>query len=325
MKHQRRIQKSLWVVLGIIILILAANLGFAAEKFPSKPITLVVPWGPGGRTDIVARMVAPVYEKILGQPVVVVNKAGASGYIGMKSVSTAKPDGYTLLIAGGGLMVLQYTGESKIRWEEFKWIGQIYTAWATVSVNTESPWKTIEEFVDYARKNPMKLKHGNTGYGGTTHLFSEGFSKEAGIKFTQISYKSDGLAATALASKEVDVISSPLSAVRPLMEAGKIRVLVLQSDKRSPQFPDIPTLKEKGINWAAGTFEGFTAPKDTPDNIVTILESALEKAMKDPGLGESFKKLDIAVEYRNHKDFMAYVEQQDKKYHELLKEAGLIK
>ncbi len=325
MKHLRKIQKSLCVVLGIVFISLIADLSFGQEKFPSKPITIVVPWGPGGRTDIVARMVAPVYEKVLGQPVVVVNKAGASGYIGMKSVSTAKPDGYTLLIAGGGLMVLQYTGESKIRWEEFKWIGQIYTAWATVSVNAESSWKTIEEFVDYARKNPMKLKHGNTGYGGTTHLFSEGFSKEAGIKFTQISYKSDGLAATALASKEVDVISSPLSAVRPLMEAGKIRVLVLQADKRSPQFPDIPTLKEKGINWAAGTFEGFTVPKDTPDNIVTILESALEKAMKDPILGESFKKLDIAVEYRNHKDFMAYVEQQDKKYHELLKEAGLIK
>ena len=261
----------------------------------------------------------------MGQPVVVLNKAGASGYVGMKSVSGSKPDGYTLLISGGGLMVLQYTGESKIRYEEFKWIGQIYVASATVSVNAESPWKTIEEFVDFARKNPMKLKHGNTGYGGTTHLFSEGFSKQAGLKFNQISYKSDGLAATALASKEVDMISSPLSAVRPLMEAGKIRVLALQSEKRSPRFPEIPTLPEKGINWTAGTFEGLCVPKDTSDEIVSILETGLEKTMKDPILAEAFNKLDIIVEYRNVKDFALYLEQQDKKYYGLLKEAGLIK
>lgn len=326
MKNHRRIHKSLWVVLGIVLVILTADLGLTAEKFPSKPITIIVPWSPGGRTDLVARMVAPFYGKILGQPVVVFNQSGAGGIVGFKSVSTGRPDGYTLGIAGAGLMILQYTGEVKIRWEEFKWIGQIYIASATVSVNAESPWKTIEDFVDYARKNPMKLKHGNSGHGGgTTLLFSEGFAKEAGIKLIQIPYKGDGPAALGLASKEVDVNCSPLGVVRPLMEANKIRVLALQADRRSPQFPDIPTLKEKGINWSTGTFEGLIVPKDTPEEIVTVLELALEKAMKDTSLGESFKKLDVVVEYRNLKDFTVYVEQQDKKYYGLLKETGLIK
>jgi tripartite-type tricarboxylate transporter receptor subunit TctC len=303
---------------------LTANLGFAAEKFPSKPITIVVPWAPGGRTDLVARMVAPIYEKILGQSVIVVNKSGASGFIGFKSVSTAKPDGYTLGMAGGGLMVLQCTDEN-IRWDEFKWIGQIYTASSTVSVNAESPWKTIEEFVDYARKNPMKLKHGKSDTFGNSHLFSEGFAKAAGIKFTQITYKGDGPAALALASKEVDVSCQPVGPLRTFMEAGKIRVLAFQSDRRSFELPDIPTLKEKGINWSAGTFEGLIAPKDIPAEIVTILERALEETMKDNSLGESFKKFDVIVEYKNNKDLTTYVAQQDKNYRGILKEIGFTK
>lgn len=315
----------LGMFLSLLFILIFSGAGVSAEKFPSKPITLVVPWAPGGRTDVVARLVAPVYEKVLGQPVMVVNKAGASGYIGMKNVSTARPDGYNMLIAGGGLMVLQYTGESKIRWEEFKWIGQIYEAAATVSVNADSPWKTIKELVDYGRRNPGKLKHGNSGHGGTTHLFSEGFAKAVGIKMIQVVYKGDGPAAVALASNEVDLSCPPLGAVRSLMESKKIRVLALQSDKRSIQFPDIPTLKEKGIDWSAGTFEGFVIPKDTPDDIAAILESGLEKALKDPGLAESFRKLDITLEHKNLKDFTAYVAHQDKKYHDLLQEAGLIK
>ena len=283
---------NLWVVVGIVLVVFTSVSALAADKFPSKPITLVVPWAPGGRTDLVARTIAPVLEKFLGRPIIVSNKAGASGYIGMKSVSTANPDGYTLGIAGAGLMVLQYTGEGgKIGWEEFKWIGQCYTASASVAVNAESPWNNIQEFVEYGRKNPMKLKHGNGGYNLTTHLFAEGFAKAAGIKITEIVYKGDGPAAVGLASKEVDFVCSPLGPIHPLMEAGKIKVLALQADRRSPQFPSIPTLKEKGIDFSIGTFEGLIAAKDTPDQIVTILESALEKTMKDAGVNEFFKKL----------------------------------
>lgn len=325
MKERTRNGKGLWLLVGIVLLVLTAGPSFAVEKFPTKTISIVVPWPAGGRTDIVTRMVASAIEKVIGQPVVVLNKAGASGYIGFKAVSNAKPDGYTLGMAGLGLILRQYSGEGELRWEEFKWIGQCYEAAAAVSVNFESPWKTIEEFIDYARKNPMKLKHGNTGPGGTTHLFSEGFAKEAGIKFTQIEYKGDAPVVVALASKEVDVNCSPMSAVRPLMEAGKIRVLALQSKRRSMQFPDIPTLMEKGINWEVGSLEGLIAPKDTPESIISIIESALEKAMKDPGLGESFKKLDLAVEYKNQKDFTAYIDLKDKIFRSILKEIGLLK
>jgi len=109
------------------------------------------------------------------------------------------------------------------------------------------------------------------------------------------------------------------------MEAGKIRVLALMAEKRSPQFPDIPTLKEKRINWAVGSLEGLIAPKDTPENIISILESALEKAMKDRSVGEAFKRLDIGVEYKNQRDFTAYIEEMDKRFYGLLKDVGFIK
>jgi tripartite-type tricarboxylate transporter receptor subunit TctC len=325
MKQARRNQIGLVTVVGIVLLAIAATHGFAAGKYPSKTISIIVPWNPGGRTDTVARIVAPALQKAIGESVVVLNKPGSVGYIGMKAVATARPDGYTLGMGGAGLVVRQYTGVSKIRWEEYKWIGQIYTASATVSVYAESPWKTIGELIDYARKNPTKVKHGNTGRGGTTHLFSEGFANAAGIKLSQFAYKGDSRAMMAVASKEVDVGCSPLAAVRPLMEAGKIRVLALQSDKRSQQFPNIPTLKEKGINWSSGTFEGLIVTKGTPDNIVAIVERALEKAMKDPDVAKAFSKLDLVVEYRNHKDYTAYTARQDKRFKKLLQESGIIK
>lgn len=325
MRKQTEHQRGLGILMGTVLLVIMATPSFSAEQFPSRPISIVVPWAPGGRTDIVTRIVASTMEKMTGQAVPVMNKPGASGLIGFKSVSTAKPDGYTLGMAGAGLILRQYAGEGKLSWKEFRWIGQCYEAAATVSVNADSPWKTIEEFVEYARKNPMKLKHGNTGFGGTTHLFCEGFSKEAGLKFTQIEYKGDGPAVTALASKEVDLSCPPLASVRPLMEAGKIRVLAVMAEKRSPQFPNIPTLKEKGIHWAVGSLEGLIAPKDTPENIVSTLESALEKTMKDPSVGEAFKRLDIAVDYKNQRDFTAYIEEMDKRFYELLKDVGFIK
>ncbi len=325
MKRHGRSRKYLWVILAIVLLALPSTSGFAADKFPSKQITFVVPWAPGGRTDIVARLIAPIYEKILGQPVVVVNKPGATGYVGLKSVAMARPDGYTLGIASTTFILSQYTGESKIRWEEFKWIGQFYSTAYGIWVNSESPWKTIEELIDYARKNPGKLKHGNSGHGALQHLLAEGLSKDIGIKMTQISYKGDGPMTVALGSKEVDVVTAPLVSARALMEAGMIRALAMASDKRSPNLPDVPTLKERGINFTGEVFEGLGAPKDTPGETIAILENALEKARKDPGLGEALKKLDVVLEFRNHKDYTAYIDQQDKRYHELLKVVGLIK
>lgn len=323
MKRQR-----IWQVLGASIaalFTLMAASGFAAEKFPSRPITVIDPWPPGGRSDLSTRIITPLLEKNLGQSVIVVNKPGSGAYIGLKAVSTSKPDGYTLGIAGASFLLYQYMGESKIRLEEFQWVGQSYGAAFAVSVHTDSPWKTLEEFLDYAKKNPGKLKHGTSGYGVVAHILSEGFAKAAGIKLTQIHYKGDAPSVVALASKELDVSCAPLASIRPLVEAGKIRILAFQSEKRSPQFPSVPTLKEKGIDYTASSFEGFVAPKDTPNEVITILDVALQKAIDDPGLAEAFKKLDFVVERRNHKDFTAYVEQQDKRYREILKEIGISK
>jgi tripartite-type tricarboxylate transporter receptor subunit TctC len=324
MHHQS--SKTGWAtVLGAVLGILTAGAGLAAEKFPAKQIGITVPWAAGGRTDVITRLVAPIYEKNLGQPVIVVNKPGAGGYLGFKSVATAKADGYTQGIAGVSFLFLQYIGESKIRWEEFKWIGQVYSTYFTVCVSSESPWKTLEEVLDHAKKGGVSLRHGTSGHGGGSHILSEGFAKAAGIKLTQIHYKGDAPSLVALASKETDISCAPIGSVRPLVEAGKIKILAFQSERRSPLFPSIPTLKEKGIDYTAMSFEGLITPKDTPDNVMIVLDSALEKTMKDPGLAEAFKKFDFNVEYRNHKDFTAHIEVQDKKFQEILKDMGMIK
>jgi tripartite-type tricarboxylate transporter receptor subunit TctC len=191
MLHDQNRKIGWAIALGIVLVMMTASAGLAADKFPSKQIGITVPWAAGGRTDVITRLLAPIYEKNLGQPVVVVNKAGAGGYIGFKSVATARPDGYTQGIAGVSFLFLQYVGESKIRWEEFKWIGQVYSTYFTVCVSAESPWKTMEEVLDHARKNKVSLRHGTSGHGGGSHILSEGFAKAAGIKLTQIHYKGE--------------------------------------------------------------------------------------------------------------------------------------
>jgi tripartite-type tricarboxylate transporter receptor subunit TctC len=324
MKNNEKWRALFFSLVAVLILLIAAP-GFSLEKFPSRQVTVINPWPVGGRSDTSTRIITPVLEKHLGQSVVVVNKAGAGGYIGLKAASTSKPDGYTLGIAGASFLLYQYTGESKIRLEEFKWIGQSYSAAFTISVHAESPWKTFEEFLDYARKNPGKLKHGTSGYGVVAHILPEGFAKAAGIKLHHIHYKGDAPSVMALASKELDVSCAPLGSLRSLIEAGKIRVLAIQSEKRSPQYPNVPTLKEKGIDWTAGSFEGFVAPKDTPDEVVSILDQALQKSLEDPSIVESFKKMDFTVERRNRKEWTIFVEQQDKIFQQALKELGIIK
>ncbi len=325
MKQKTKKQWGLGAFAVIFLAVLSVSVGFSAEKFPSKPITIVVPWAAGGRTDVLTRIIAPIYERNLGQQVIVANKPGAGGYIGFKSVSTASPDGYTMGIAGASFLFLQYVGESKIRWEEFKWIGQIYSTYFTVCVNAESPWKTIEDLLAYARKPSVNLKHGTSGHGGGSHILSEGFARAAGIKLTQIHYKGDAPSLVALASKETEISCAPIGSVRPMVEAGKIKILAFQSDKRSALYPAIPTLREKGIDYTAMSFEGFIIPKDTSRDIVTILDTALEKTMRDPSLVESFKQFDFNVEYHPHKEFTDYIDRQDKKFHEIVKEIGIIK
>ena len=324
MEQKRGSRISLGIFLGAVFtaLVITTTMGLAAEKFPSQPITIVVPWGAGGTTDTVARMIAPNYGKILGQPVVVVNKPGASGYIGVKSVSTARPDGYTLGSAGLAIVSLAVT-DPKLSIEEFKWIGQSYAAMYVIAVNAESPWKTIEEFIDYAKKNPKSLKCGKSDTYGTTHIFSEGFARAAGIQFTQVDYKA-GMAATALAvaSKEVDLTVQSMLSLRSFLDADKIRILATLADKRSPNFQNLPTVKEKGIDWIGITYEGLIVAKDTPDDVVAILDKSLEKALADPALSESFKKFDIYVDYKDHKSFTAFTKMQDKQVRETLKVIG---
>jgi tripartite-type tricarboxylate transporter receptor subunit TctC len=325
MKQVRGCWKSLFLGMVVALMMLIAVPGLTAEKFPDKQVTVIDPWPAGGRSDLSTRIITAVLEKNLGQPVVVVNKPGAGGYIGLKAVSTSKPDGYTLGIAGASFLLYQYTGESRIRLEEFKWVGQSYYAAFTVSVHAESPWKTLEEFLDYAKKHPGELKHGTSGHGVVAHVLSEGFAKAAGIKLHQIHYKGDAPSVIALGSKELDVNTAPLGSLRSLIEAGKVRVLALQADKRSPQYPNVPTLKEKGIDWTAGSFEGFVAPKDTPDEIIAVLDKAMQKSIVDPSISEKFMKMDFLVEPRNQKEWTAYVKKQDEILHGLLKEMGLVK
>lgn len=317
---------ALWLLLAILTGLVGAPVPYpaeAAEEFPSKPITYTIFWPPGGRSDLVARMVGPYIEKYLGTPVVVNNNVGGAGIIGHKNVREAKPDGYTLAQSGTTVM-FQYT-KPGISIGDYTWIANIYSAPFVVAVPSGSKFRTLKELVDFAKANPGKLRHGNSGTGSTTHLGSTGFANKIGATFTQIAYKGEGPAVIGLASGEVDVAFGPLVAFKQMIEAGKIRVLAVCAPKRLKQLPQIPTCKEQGYDFRWEAWEAIFGPKGLTENkaVWPKLSAAIKKALLDPELDQKLATIGLDVEYRSGEEMARWLAEEDQDTKKLIFELGL--
>jgi tripartite-type tricarboxylate transporter receptor subunit TctC len=230
MRKRRTNAWAVWmqlvVMAGFSVIGVMVSTAGAAEEYPRKPLTYTIFWPPGGRSDIVARMISPFIEKHLGTPVVVNNNVGGAGVIGHKEVREAKPDGYVLAQSGTTVM-FQYT-KPGINLSDYTWVANIYSAPFVIAVPSGSPFKSLKELVDFGKANPKKLRHGNSGTGSTTHLGSAGFAMKTGIEFTQIAYKGEGPAVIGIASAEVDVAFGPMVAFKQMIEAGKLRIPIFR-------------------------------------------------------------------------------------------------
>ncbi|MBI5441724.1 MAG: tripartite tricarboxylate transporter substrate binding protein [Deltaproteobacteria bacterium] len=317
---------ALWILLAVLVGLAGVPVQYpaeAAEEYPNKPVTYTIFWPPGGRSDLVARLVTPYIEKHLGTPVVVNNNVGGAGVIGHKVVKEAKPDGYNLAQSGTTVM-FQYTkpGISK---DDYTWIANIYSAPFVVAVPSSSKFKSMKELVDFAKANPSKLRHGNSGTGSTTHLGSTGFGMKTGLVFTQIAYKGEGPAVIGLASGEVDLAFGPMVAFKQMVEAGKLRVLAVAGPKRLKQQPQIPTCKELGydFNWEA--WEAIFGPKGLAENkaVWPKLSAAIKKALLDPELDQKLASLGLDVEYRTGDDELKWLEDEDRETKKIIYELGL--
>ncbi len=300
----------------------------AQAKYPNRPIQLICPWAAGGGTDRIARMVAVLLEKELGQPVTVVNRTGGSGAVGHTAGGTAAPDGYTITIVTVELTMMHWMGLTPLTYKEFTPVALLNIDPAGVQVAATSEWKTLKQLLDHAKANPGKLMASGTGKGGIWDLARAGMLKAGGIPIDAMPWVPSTGAATGLqelVAGGVQVVTASLVEGRPLIDAGKVRPLAHMADKRDPAFPDVPTLKELGINWTMGAWRGIALPKGTPPEIVAALEKALDKVVKSKEFTDFMNKAPFGILYKGPADFGKFLAEQDQTMGLLMKEAGLTK
>ncbi len=316
------------VYLSITFILAFSGLGHAQEdvsKYPSKPSTYVCPVPPGTGTDLSIRLVAKELEKILGQPVVVVNKPGAALTIGTAFVATAKPDGYTIGFTGGPPLFFTPLLE-KVPYHpinDLRMVAQYGGFNFGVIVKGDSPFKTFKDLVDYARQNPKKLAYGTTGTNSMPHITMERIAKQENIQITHIPFKGTPESQTALLGGHILAAAGDFGV--SLVESGQTRVVMLLKEEKSPEYPNVPILKELGYDLPYPMIISVITAKAVPDAIVAKLGDAFLKATKEPAFIKGMKELHLPIMYRNGKELDAYVAKNYEYYTKLFKELGLIK
>lgn len=304
----KRLRWVIYLSPGFLISLIVLGMGgwAWAQDFPTRPVEVIVGFAPGGGTDLTARAVANHAAKYFGQPFIVVNKAGASGTIASQYVATAKPDGYTLLTAGGS----ETTTAGHFRklpfhpLNDFEPVICIVGQQIGLSVKTDSPWKTIQEFIADAKKNPEKYSYATSGIGSLYHAAVLVLEKNTGIKLRHVPFKGGAETLSALLGGHVDVAISAPDEAYALIEGGRVRSLVTFSGKRSKLIPNVPTLKEVGYDFFMENMKGLVTPRGTPKPITLKIHDGVKKMMnEDAGFKDSLDKVKLEMNYMSSDDF----------------------
>lgn len=291
--------------------------------YPEKSVTVIVPFAAGGRTDLTARSVAQSLEKHLGTTTVVVNKPGAGGVIGAKEVANAKPDGYTIGIFSSAVVSAQYTVETGTDLKDYEIVGVIEDSPAAVAVKADADWNSLKDLVAAAKKRPDQLRMGMIP-GASAQVFAGGFTDAAGIEATMVPFDSDAPGATALAGGHIDLHVAVPASYKALAEAKKIRMLGVAAERRMSTFPDVPTMREQGVDLVIGSFHGVFVPKDTPDDVIAALEAALAKAAQEQSVKERMASVGLGPIFMDRKEGARFVADQDATYRKLIQKLGMM-
>jgi tripartite-type tricarboxylate transporter receptor subunit TctC len=300
-----------------------------APAWPSRPITLIVPFPPGGLADIVARPVAEALARDLGQPVVIDNKPGAGGGIGMGLAAKSKPDGHTLLMALSSLTVLPEAdvilGRAPMfALQDLRPVAR-YTADPTVlAVRADSPWKSVKDFIDEAKRRPGAINYGSSGNYGTMHVPMEILAQEAGIKLTHVPFTGAGPAVLALLGGQIQAVSTGPATVLQHVKAGKLRVLGHWGTGALASLPDVPALKDTGFNAEYAQWSGLFVPSGVPDAIVQRLRSAARNAAQDARVREVIQGAGSPILYQDMPEFERYVQADARRMADVVKRIGKV-
>ena len=321
--HKRLTLKALTLALSSI-----ATWTFAqTAPFPQKAITMVVPFPPGGLADIVARPVAEAMSRDLGQPVVIENKPGAGGGIGMGQVAKAKPDGYTVIMALSSYSVIPEAdtliGRAPLyAYTDLRPIAR-YTADPTVlAVRADAPWKTVKDFVEDAKKRPKAINYGSSGNYGTMHIPMEIFAQNASIQLTHVPFTGAGPAVMALLGGQIEATSTGPATVLQHVKAGKIRILGHWGNGKLESMPDVPALKDTGYNAEYAQWSGLFIPSATPEPVAQRLRAAAKFAANDAKVKEVINGAGSPILYMDSPDFDKYVQADVKRMSEVVKKIG---
>ena len=315
------------IIAGLAAVLTVAHVDAAlAQSYPNKPLRIMVPFPPGGSTDVMARNLAVELTKSLGQPVVVENKAGANGNIGSAEVAKAPPDGYTLLLSGVGTNAINHSLYPTMPYDslrDFEHITLLAEGPNVLIVNPNFAAKSVPELVAMAKAQPGKLNYGSNGNGSSGRLAMEMLRQATGIDMVHVPYKGGGPSMQALLANEVPMLFTNQDAALPQVKAGKVRAIGVASEKRNPAYPDVPTIAEQGITgFSAVSWFGLSAPAKTPPEIIKRLHAEAVKAINQPEFRARLEGNGFVVVGGTPEQFRAFVASENAKWGKAVKASG---
>ena len=310
-----------------VLAALAAAAAAQAQPYPNRPITMIVPFPPGGIADITARPLAVSMAKVLGQNVVVENKAGAGGAVGHAYVARARPDGYTIMTALSSIVVIPEADKvngrpSTYQMSEFAPIALVSADPTILLVPADSPWKTLKELVDDARSRPGKISYASSGVYGTIHTCFEMLAQAADVRFLHVPYKGGGPAMIALIAGEVNLGAQSPGVANPHLRSGKIRTLGSWAASRTSGLPEVPTMKEQGFDVEFYIWAGVFAPAGLPPEVEARLRSAVRQAVQDPEFKSAMTGINTPISFMEGAEFDRFLDTDTKRLAAVVQKMG---
>jgi tripartite-type tricarboxylate transporter receptor subunit TctC len=311
------------------LLVLAASLSLSlahAQPYPAKPIRLIVPYAPGGTSDILARQIGPKLTEAWGQPVIVENKPGANGNVGADFVAKSAPDGYTLLLTDLGGLVISASVYPKLPFnpsKDFSPVTMVSYSPHVLAVHPSVKANNVKELIAFAKANPGKLNFAISGIGGAPQLAGIDFAQRTGVNWTYIPYKGGSDAVAAVAAGQADVLFNGMLATWPSVQGGRLKAIAISSAKRMPSAPDTPTVAEQGLpGFETGSFQGVVGPNGIPKDTVLKLNSQLVKTLSSDEMKERFAKQGTEVRTDTPESLGQWLSTEQAKWARVVKESG---
>lgn len=302
--------KTLFTVSALSAALALPTFAMAANEYPDRPIEFIVPWGPGGASDLMMRLVGRHMEKELGQPVPIINMPGASGTVGLREASRRAPDGYTISQIHEGLLIAHHSGVTDLNWDSFEPIAMMTSDNSVIMVSADSGWETLDDMLEAVQAEPGKYRMGVT-LGGIPHLWAVQFEQATDTQFGYVGYEGTGERLRALAGGHITMTIEDYQSAKAFVENGDVNVLAAATEERLDEMPDVPTLHELGYDLEFLVTRGIVVPKDTPEDVIERLESALESVAQSEDFKTEIVNIGGTARFMNRADYIDYLERND--------------